>query len=87
VHLAAQWQQSNGLFSIFWIKVFQSNGAKLLWVDTYALVTRVLIEGNYCSQWDGLVQVVRCITLFSSFFKFMGEIQEELTLHLGCVEY
>jgi hypothetical protein len=37
-------------------KVFQSNGAKLLWVDTYALVTRVLIEGYCCSQWDGLVQ-------------------------------
>jgi hypothetical protein len=71
-------------------KVFQSNGAKLLWVDTYALVTRVLIDGNCCSQWDGLVQVVRCkwyITLFSLFFKFMGEVQEELTLHLGCVEY
>jgi hypothetical protein len=66
------------------------NGAKLLWVDTYALVTRVLIEGNYCSQWDGLVQVVRfklSITLFSSFFKFMAEIHGELTLHLGCVEY
>jgi hypothetical protein len=71
-------------------KVFQSNGAKLLWVDTNAFVTGVLIDGNYCSQWDGLVQVVRfkMVYQFIQFiFKFMGEIQEELTLHLGCVEY
>ncbi len=33
------------------------------------------------------VHLAATITLYSLFFKFMGEIQEELTLHLACVEY
>jgi hypothetical protein len=89
--LAAQWQQSNGLFSIFfWIKYSSEMEQNCFGLINMPFVTRVLIEGNCCCQWDGLVQVVRVkwsITLFSLFFKFMGEIQEVLTLHLACVEY
>jgi hypothetical protein len=74
----------------FWIKYSSEMEQNCFGLINMPFVTRVLIEGNCCCQWDGLVQVVRVkwsITLFSLFFKFMGEIQEVLTLHLGCVEY